>query len=207
MQKLSAEYDRIGTSYHEAGHVVSALLNYMYVSSVSIVHEERIGGTTYFLSLLETEKKSVVSKILELKILEREILVRYAGLAAERFNYKNLCGSSKYPRIMTEGSYIDIEDIAKIIKKFSSPGIERKKLKTKFYKKSSKQIEQNWDAVIAIAHILFKRKRINYEEIKKTIIRKTKNKSFWKEHFKQLELIYLSTPEAFDISIVETTHC
>lgn len=207
MQKLSAEYDRIGTSYHEAGHVVSALLNYMYVSSVSIVHEERIGGTTYFLSLLDTEKKDMISKNLELKILEKEIFVRYAGLVAERFNYKNLCGSSKYPRIMTEGSYIDIEDIAKIIKKLSAPGIERKKLKTKLYKKSHKQIEQNWDAVVAIAHILFKRKRINYEEIKKTIIRKSKKKIFWKEHFKQLELIYLSSPETFDIFTFEQTHC
>jgi hypothetical protein len=41
-----------------------------------------------------------------------------------------------------------------------------------------------------VAHALYKKKRLNFEELKNVLTRKTKNKFMWKEKYKQIELLY-----------------
>lgn len=192
-KKMSTEYDRILTSFHESGHVVSAFINLMRVNHVAIIEEKRVGGETYFDDISEKyDLSEFASTALNNKLVENNICVRYAGMAAEKINYKLLCGSSKFPKMIKDGSGDDIKDISDIIKQanLAAVGADRVKLKAKLFKKTSKQLEEHWDAVVAVAHALFKKKRINYEDLKKIIIKKTKNKMFWKNQFKLIDYYF-----------------
>lgn len=197
-KKLSSEFDRIITSYHEAGHAVCALVNFMKVEYVEMQEDDRMGGETSFIDISDVHKyaqfetKSFISKI-----KKNEVCIRYAGIAAEKIIYKKLCGSSKFPRILSQGSSDDIQDISDIIKNYNlaDAGTTRVQLKNTLSKKSSKQLEEHWNEVITIAHALFKRKRINYQEIKFLILKKTTNKSFWKNQFKLIDFYFDASKE------------
>ena len=44
--------------------------------------------------------------------------------------------------------------------------------------------------VTIVAHSLFQKKRLNYFDLKEIIIKKSKNKSFWKEQFRTIDYIF-----------------
>jgi len=50
-KKVTKTHELISTSYHEAGHVIYALLHFMLVDSVQIYEDKklkRINGVTYY---------------------------------------------------------------------------------------------------------------------------------------------------------------
>src|SRR5574339_460119 len=100
MRKLSYDHEYIATCYHEAGHTISGLLNFLRISDVGIEmspnkrKDADLGYTHYDcgLDFLEVEDEELVHNL-----IMNEINISYAGLAAEKLLYKDLCGTDKIP--------------------------------------------------------------------------------------------------------------
>jgi hypothetical protein len=165
----------------------------MRVDYVELQETYRMDGETIFSDISDVhdyqqfQNKSFVSRL-----KKNEVCVRYAGISAERILYKKLCGSSKFPRVLSEGSSDDIRSISEVIKKYNlaEAGTTRTQLKNSLLKKSAKQLEDYWQDVVSLAYALFKRKRIHYNEIKKIILTKTNNKPFWKNQFSLIDFYF-----------------
>lgn len=189
--KLSSLYIKSSVCFHEAGHVIMGLLHLMRIDVVKICENEDIftGSADYDL---------IFSKNDDLEIFNynthSEILLFYAGLNAERLHFKKISGSDQFPLILKEGSGPDTQDAYRLIKKHVnvSPGIERYKFKKKMVKQSQKILEENWDAVVLVAHALFKRKKLNFNDLKKLLTTKTENKEFWKDKFIKINFLFKS---------------
>jgi len=195
IKKLSRTHDLISTTYHESGHTIYALLHSMKIESVCIIDGPRIGGFTYFDSitdLLNEDQLNSYSSELINKLYINEAAMNYAGLTAEKLFYKKSSGSNKFPMILRDGSSDDTLTAAALIRKhnLSPAGKKRYSFKKKLIKEVSIELENNWDAVSAIAHALFDRKKIYFDDIKYILIRKTNNKEFWKNKFKDINYIY-----------------
>lgn len=191
-KKITRIHDSISTSYHEAGHAVYALLCGMMVSSVSIfenVKNKRIEGLCYYHL---PEIKDICDNELLLYIANAEIGVRYAGLTSEKYFFKSICGSDKFPKFLKDSSFYDTLMAAQAIKKFNvvSPGKKRYEYKKRKINQVSKSLELYWSDVTLLAHQLFSKKKLSYLDIKNLFIKKSTNKNFWKEQFKKISYIF-----------------
>mgnify|MGYP003334228264 FL=1 len=189
MKKMSHQYEMIALIYHESGHAITALLNNIQLSSV-IVKPTNLSGITHY-SLAEY---NVEDENLHKKILLSEISVFCGGLAAEKIYYKNITGSDIFPQVLKQGSWYDTSIISDIIKRnnLAPPGKSRKDFKNKIFKDTQDELDKYWDDVQIIAHALYKRKKLNFKDVKKILINKSKNKDFWKEKLKNIDLIFKS---------------
>lgn len=192
-KKVAYTHDLISTSYHEAGHAIFALLHGMRVPLVYVFENktyERVNGFCFydsFRTLIDIKDENLFSKQ-----LYSEICIKYAGLASERYHFKNISGSDKLPMVLKDGSSGDILSAAALIKKYNlaESGKKRYYYKKNLIKETLLELQQNWDAVTLLAHALFKKKRLTYEDIKKILTKKTKNKDFWKNQFKLIDYIF-----------------
>lgn len=210
-KKLSYDHELITTCYHEAGHTISSLLNFSIVSSVGteISKDKRSGkdlGFTNFECVLEVDV--VKNKELLNKLLISEIHINYAGLAAEKIFYKDICGTDKLPMVLKHGSYMDRDRVSDIIKKYdlAPPGKKRHLYKKKLFLESQKAIENFWDDVKLVARNLFNRKKIYYSDLQQILVKKSRNKIFWKQRFKDISIIFEASKtndEAFIIDILK----
>jgi hypothetical protein len=94
------------------------------------------------------------------------------------------------------GSSDDIKYISKQIRKYklAAPGQPTTALKTQLTKQANSILTEHWDAVKLVAHQLYKRKSLTFDELKYILTRKTNNKEFWKERFKKIAIIHAATP-------------
>jgi len=190
-KKLSKTHELISVTFHEAGHAVYGLLHLMRVESVCIVDGPRVGGLTLYNSLGESAlKEDSPNTLYDLYI--NEVAIKYAGLAAEKIHYKKISGSNKFPMILRDGSSDDTLSAAYLIRKhdLSPAGKKRYSFKKKLIREVSLELENHWDAVTVIAHALFDRKKIYFDDIKNILIKKTEDKEFWKNKFKDINYIY-----------------
>lgn len=192
-KKMAKTHEFISTSYHEAGHAVYGLLKFLKVDPVYVfenTHKKRIWGITHYEPICE------VTDILDSELLNilihNEICMSYAGLVAEKLHYKKTSGSDKFPMVLKNGSEDDTMEAAVLIKKYNlaPPGQKRYAYKKKLIKETVNEIEEHWDAITIVAHALFEKKRLNFLDLKNLLIRKSKNKEFWKEQFKSINYIF-----------------
>ena len=117
---------------------------------------------------------------------------KYAGLTAEKFHFKKMSGSDKFPLYWRDGSSDDTKDAAYLIKRFSpvAPGKKRYAYKKKIIKRTFTLLEQHWDAVTIVAHALVQKKRLGFSELKELLIKKSEDKEFWKDRFKDIADIF-----------------
>lgn len=196
--KLSHQFELIVTCFHESGHTITGLLNFIKISVVGVEVTEKIIpdkdlGYTDFIIVCDSE--TTADKNLINYLLEAEILTNYGGFAAEKNFYKDICGTDKIPMIIRHGSYLDRDRVAEIIKKYNlaPPGKKRHSFKQKLFHKTQLLLEDFWADVKLIARTLFNRRRLNYEDLKKILIKKSENKVFWKQRFKDIELLFNSS--------------
>lgn len=192
-KKVTYTHDLISTSYHEAGHAVYALLHCMKVPLVYVFENKkykRVDGFTHYESFRELN--NITDPALFEKQIYAEICIKYAGLTAEKYHFKNMSGSDKFPMVLRDGSSSDTLSAAALIKQYNlaPPGRKRYSFKKTLIKETLIELRQHWDAVTLISHSLFKKKRLNYEDIKMLLIRKTKDKEFWKNQFKAIDYIF-----------------
>lgn len=187
-KRISIIYDLISTNYHESGHVVYGLLCLMKIDSVEVFQDKklkRIHGFTYYTS---PNLKDISNKNELERVIYNEIGLSYAGLVAEKHNFKLTSGSNKFPSFLKNGSSDDTMEASELIRKYNMapPGRERYAFKKKIIKEVEEVLHKHWDAVMIVAHALFEKKELNFLELKDLLTKKTKNKKFWKEQFKKI---------------------
>ena len=186
-------YEFISTSVHEAGHTVYALLNCTQISSVSVFANKkakRVHGLTCYdypgdFDLIE-------DKELLNNLLTAEIGISYAGLIAEKMLFESMSGSKQTPMFIIDGSTDDNKAARDFIAKYNlaPPGIKRATYKRKLMKQIRDDLDNHWDAVMLIAHALFKHRRLAFEDLQALLTKKSANKKFWKEQFKKINYYY-----------------
>lgn len=199
--KLSQNHSMIATCYHEAGHAICALLMFAKVSNVFVQKDRLISGATDF-DVIENVQDSELADF----ITKSEININYAGMVAEKIFYKDITGSTILPNVLKKGCEEDVRQVADIIKKnnLSPPGQKRYSYKKKIQSDTNKLLLEYWEDVKIVAHSLFDKKKLNYEDLKLVLTKKSSNKDFWKNQFKYISLYIDQEKEidAKDIKII-----
>jgi len=205
-KKQSYDYELIAQSYHESGHAVCALHNYMKVINVDVMNERSNNdGKTEYLSI---EIEELGEEDIQKAILYFDLQIYYAGLVAEKLYYKDICGSDQFPMHLRIGSSNDLYNASEIIKKsnFAAAGKERFLFKKKVQKEVNDLLIKYWSDVKLVAHYLYKKKKLNFDELKNILTRKSENKDFWKTRFKVMKIIHdtstINELDLYDIFII-----
>jgi hypothetical protein len=192
-KKVTKTHEFISTSYHEAGHAIYALLHLMRVSSVSVFEDKklkRIHGNTYY------DYPSDLDEIQDpdlLSILVRaEVGISYAGLIAEKSLFRSISGSRQTPMFISDGSSEDNKSARLIIKKYNlaPPGAKRSVYKRKLMREVQQELHTHWDAISVVSHALFKHHKLSFDDLRELLIKRSRNKKFWKEQFKKISYFY-----------------
>jgi len=191
-KKVAHTHGYITASYHEAGHIIYAFLHYMTVHAAQVYQDKktkRIDGWTHYdcLNLDTIEDSAILAER-----LQAEVGLSYAGLVAEKLQFKQHSGSDKLPSFLGDASLQDLSEASKMIKKYQivPAGSKRYNYKKRMVRQVLRELEEHWDAVTLIAHALYQKKRLNFAELKNLLTKKTENKKFWKERLKIIENFY-----------------
>lgn len=192
-KKFYETHEFISTAYHEAGHTIYGLLHHVKVESVSVFIDKkskRIEGFTHYDD--NPELANIKDPILLNDRLHTEIGLSYSGLVAEKRYFRMISGSDKFPMFLREGSSNDINSAAALFQKYNliEAGRKRYNYKKKMMKLIDQELLENWDAISAVAHALFKKNKINYLELQEVLTKKTEHRKFWKEQFKSIDSFY-----------------
>ena len=179
--KTINNYEEISTAYHEAGHVIYALLCFSKVEKVKVIsHNEA------YVYYNVPEYWATNNKQKQLALIKKEISIRYAGVLSEKIFYENLHGNQNLPISIRIGSSIDFKDVSKLLNKYKikTPGKERSKFKNKIKNKVQKELKSNWNSIALIANCLLKYKELNYNKIKSLLSKVSKK---WISIFKKID--------------------
>lgn len=194
-RKALETHDIIAFSYHEASHSCFGLLKFMKINEVSVFYNKKNqieGGTEYETPTDELfEKTPDLPKLVDFWV-KSEIGMAYSGFCAEKLYFNKISGSEILPLFLKDGSSDDIAEAAAFIKKYNlaAPGQKRYVFKQKMIKQTSKLLEEYWNDIVLISHALFDRKKLNYEDLKDLLTKKSENKIFWKTRFKEIDFIF-----------------
>ena len=85
-----------------------------------------------------------------------------------------------------------MSEAAKIIDKHNivESGQARYLFKKKVFSNVTKELDVHWEDITLLSHLLYKKKSLEYKDIKNCLIKKSKDKKFWKEKFRIIEVIY-----------------
>src|ERR1700722_10354612 len=112
-KKVTLTHDFVTTSYHEAGHAIYGLLHFMMIYSVYVFENKKNkrveGFTHYYTPFTEIEDSTLL-----LERIQSEIGLSYAGLMAEKYQYKLYSGLDKFPTCL-DGSKADQKEAADLI--------------------------------------------------------------------------------------------
>jgi hypothetical protein len=192
-KKVTKTHELISTSYHEAGHTIYALLHLMKVSSVSVFENKklkRIHGITYY--DYPNDFDSIKDSELLAALVRADIGMSYSGLIAEKTLFKSISGSNQTPMFISDGSTEDNKAAREIIKKYNiaSPGQKRATYKQKLMREVRAELHEHWDAVTVISHALFRYRKLGFDDLRNILIKKSRNKKFWKDQFRRINNFY-----------------
>jgi hypothetical protein len=147
------------------------------------------GGLTEYSTILDYD--TVEDNELLIKLIHSELKNLYAGLIGEKIYYADICGSHRFPAHLRAGASGDITEAYNLIRKYSiaSPGKNTSLLKKSIENEVKSILIMHWDEVKIIAHALYKKKKLSFDDLKNLLCRKIKNKAFWKAKFKEIEVI------------------
>jgi len=204
--KLAIEFQAITTAFHEAGHTIAALLNYSEVSAVAVEidHNKKLGedlGYTHYDPAISSE--DIEDSHFQINLVLAEICINYAGLAAEKLFYKEICGTDQLPMFVKHGSYQDRNVASSLIKKYNlaAPGKKRYAFKKKIFSQTQRTLFLYWGDVKLIAHALFERKKLYHQDLKELLSKKSINKKYWKEQFKKITILFDTNEELHERDI------
>lgn len=191
-KKITTVHEMISTSYHEAGHAIYALLCYMRVPSVFIFENKKSKRIEGFCQYQMPERSKIIDPELLYMILHSEIGIKYAGLTAERYHFKTISGSDKFPIFLRDGSSDDTLSAGQIIRLYNvaPPGRKRYAFKKQMINNVLHSLQNVWSDVTLLAHALFSKKKMSFSDIKNLLLKKSQNKKFWKNQFKSICYIF-----------------
>lgn len=180
--RIVTNYQDISTCYHEAGHIICALLSFCEVSSAEIKSAEE--AYTYY----DCPNIDTTQSRLRLSLIKKEIGIRYAGVLSEKIFFENLHPTDKMPISIRIGSSDDFKTASDILKKYniSKPGKQRSKFKNKIKTNINSKLKNNWQDVALIANLLLDKKKITYNKIKNCLLKKSSSKK-WNKIFLKIE--------------------
>jgi hypothetical protein len=186
-RELADTFELVMTAHHEAGHTIYGLLSFMKIPVVMAAFGTETGGWTHY-EMLDMSIQD--PKIAEYLLLS-EICVSYAGLIAESMHFKKICGSDKLPMILKDGSSPDIRSASELISKHNlvPSGKPRQRYKKQLCKEIAETLEGQWEDVSLVAHSLFKKKRLTYDDLCELLTRKSIDRVFWKQQFKNIDTL------------------
>lgn len=191
IKKLAYTQDLISCAFHESGHTIFGLLRLAKVESVKVFHDKdnRFSGLAHY-DLPDLDKFSDLN--IRSFLINSEISLLYAGLAAEKYHFKTTSGSDKFPLFLREWSSDDTLSASKLIIKYNiiGPGRKRYVYKKKLIQDTLNELVVYWESVTLVAHDLFKKKRLSYLDLKKLLTTKSEYKDFWKNQFRTINHIY-----------------
>lgn len=186
IKKQAFDYEIIAMAHHESSHVICALMHYLYVYNVNVMtyKNQEDGNTNYYVYAINDSIKNI--------LLFSELHFFYAGLIGEKIYYKDICGSIKFPMHLKEGSSYDIAEASAIIRNnnLAPPGKSTFLLKKQIQYDVEMILKQYWDDVKIVAHALYQKKKLTFDDLKYLLTRKSVNKDFWKSKFKKIKLIH-----------------
>ena len=190
-QKQSFDYKLIAMCWHEASHAIVGTLNFLKVYKITVMGPESKvdDGWTHYFSYDENynddeEFQKILAKL--------HIQFYYAGLIGETLYYKTICGSSKFPMYLKSYSSFDTREASKLFRKYklANPGKDTYNLKKDFKVETANMIFSYWNDIQLVAHCLYRKKRLNYDDMKFLLTRKSANKNYWKNIFSKINYIY-----------------
>jgi hypothetical protein len=205
--KLAIEFQVITTAFHEAGHTIAALLSFTKVSAVAVEidHKKKSFGQDLGYTHYEPAvgPEDVEDSQFQTNLVFSEICINYAGLAAEKLFYKEICGTDNLPMFVKHGSYQDRNVASSLIKKYNlaPPGKKRYGFKKKMFSQTQRLLFKHWGDVKLVAHALFQRKKLYHQDLKDLLSKKSINKKFWKEQFKKIAVLFESNEELHERDI------
>lgn len=187
LKKEAHNYETISVSYHEAGHTIYALLQYFKVSSVKVFLDKNIGRIVGETNYNGTNFDDIEEDTLRYGCINSDVGISYSGIIAEKYYYKSITGDSRFPSYMYD-AFLDIKSSSGLIVKYNvaPPGKARASYKMRIIKEVSKKIEEHWGDVTLIAHALFQRKKLNFDDLQDILTKKSNDRDFWKERFKDI---------------------
>ena len=191
-QKIAKQFELISTSFHEAGHVIISLLFKIKVSYVYVYYNKTSNRVEGYCGYEIPDSSEIQDLHLCKNLAEKEIGVKYAGLTAEKYHFKILSGSDKFPMFLRDGSSDDTISAANLIRQYNIAPAGKKRYQ---YKKNKineilELLQNYWDDVTLVAHAIFAKKKLSFKHLKNLLNKKSKNKSFWKTQFKDIEHIF-----------------
>lgn len=186
-KKQSDDYGKIAAAYHESSHCLVGLANVIYIENC-IINQDNGGSTDYVVYDIADCKDEGLKKI----ILASEASMIFAGLLGERIYYQDITGSHKFPNHLKMGSSIDNGMASDLIRKnnLAAPGKETADLKKKLKQGAENLLKEHWSSVKSIAHALYKRSFLSFDELKYILTRHPEDGRFWKEKMKQIMLVH-----------------
>ena len=182
------DYGLIATSYHESAHTIVGLANLLKIDNVNVIDSQE--GSTFYLMYQADDAKD--DAVLQEILVMSEVKTICAGLVGERMYYRDICGSSKFPMHLKNGSNIDTAAISKLFRKYhlANSGKATYNLKQEIREDVEKFLIEHWEAVKVVAHALYKKKKLSFSELKYLLIRLPEDKEFWKDKFKTIKVLY-----------------
>jgi len=178
--KTINNYEELSTCYHEAGHIIYALLCFCKVDKAEIVNFNEA-----YVYYNVPEYWATKNKTKQTSLIIKEIGIRYAGVLSEKIFYENLHGNSNLPIEIRIGSSLDFKSASGLLSKYNikKAGDERTYFKNKIKRKVFKKLKDNWNSIALIANLLLKDKIITFDKLKKVLI---KNNKKWNSVFKKI---------------------
>lgn len=159
--------DQLFLAYHEAGHVIIALLNNCYVESCFI--DGGCGLATYY--QFNNQKSS----------RNKECQISFAGYLAELYLHQSLY-ETPFPAELKAGSRIDLAKIYYLVKRYN---LNKQNIKIN----TSKKIAVYWNDIYLVANKLLSQRILSAKDIF-NVLKRSKNKAFWKKKIKLLNKKY-----------------
>lgn len=180
----SKELQLVLTAYHEAGHAVIGLLNFVKTRGISIVPESGSYGSTLFDFVFPTKE---TPKQLSNALLASNLYLLAAGEIANNVLCEKL-GCKKAARLIARGGHDDRLRISKVIKdyKLAEPGRLRKELKAAINNKTRQFVETHWEEIVMLASFLLEHRKASFEDVKTCLLSVRGKKTFWKCRFDML---------------------
>jgi hypothetical protein len=189
LKKQANDYEKIAMCWHEAGHTICGLFNFLKVYHVNVLSSKYIDGNT---SYEIHDSDTITNKLLAKILIIYEVQTLYAGLVGEKMYYEDICGSNVFPMTLRIGSSDDIRDAARLIDRYNlaDPGKSRFWFKKQVQNDAKKILSNYWDDVQLVAHALYKSTDLDFNELRYLLTRKSVNKDFWRPHLKELKDMY-----------------
>src|ERR1700689_5417665 len=118
-KKVTYTHELISAAYHESGHTIYGLLHHMKIEMVHVFEDKKTKRMCGFTHFNYSDPSEIEDSVLVLELMKAEICLNYSGLCAEKYHFKNVSGSDKFPAFWKNGSSSDTMAAAELMKEYN----------------------------------------------------------------------------------------